>query len=273
MKHALQTLAAAAAVTVTSLAQAASGTLHLGESITDYNYTVSDLTGSGTLTFSSTLIGALNAGKIQVSNVAPATVTVVYKTNSVTKVVSIASASAAAPVTALSGDYTATSVDITRVTSAGGALQSAPVANIATTGGSLQITNLNVDIVNKRVYADLIGGNNVGTRTNVYLWDIGQISGPTSFDISQLPPGGGVVSSTNTVSGLKINADAFNLFAQAMGLTANGITSLQTVTDFGSITSTISAKVTPVPEPSTLVTMGLGLMGLGLVAKRRRRPQ
>lgn len=271
MKLAMKTLAAAAALSATTLAGAASGTLHQGESITDYNYTVSDLSGSGTLTFSSSLIGALNAGKVQVSSVAPATTTVVYKTNATTKVVSIASVSAAAPVTALSGDYTPSSVNITRVASAGGALQSAPVANIATTGGSLQITNLNVDLTTKRVYADLIGGNNVGTRSNVYLWDIAQITGPTSFDISQLPPGGGVVSSTNTVSGLKINADAFNLFAQSMGLTANGITSLQTVTDFGSITSTISARVTPVPESSTVLMMGLGLLGVGLAAARRQR--
>ncbi|WP_290644032.1 PEP-CTERM sorting domain-containing protein [Aquabacterium sp.] len=270
MKLAMKTLAAAAALAVSGLAGAASGTLNLGESVTDFNYTVSDLSGSGTLTFSSVLIGALNAGKVQVTAVAPATANVVYKTNAATKVVSISSVSAAAPVTSLSGDYTATSVNITRVTSAGGALQSAPTANIATTGGSLQITNLNVDLINKRVYADLIGGNNVGTRANVYLWDISQITGPTSFDISQLPPGGGVVSSTNTVSGLKINTDAFNLFAQAMGLTANGITSLSTVTDFGTITSTISARITPVPEPSTSALLGLGVLGIGLATRRRK---
>lgn len=270
MKHAMKSLIAVAALTVAGMATAASGTLNLGESVTDFNYTVSDLNGSGTLTFSASLIGALNAGKVQVSAVAPATASVVYKTNAVTKVVSISSASAAAPVVSLSGDYTATSVNITRVASSGGALQSALSANIATTGGSLQITNLNVDLTSKRVYADLIGGNNVGTRTNVYLWDIAQITGPTSFDISQLPPGGGVVSSTNTVSGLKINADAFNLFAQSMGLTANGITSLSTVTDFGAITSTISAKVTPVPEPSTGILLGVGLVGIGALVRRRR---
>ena len=54
-----------------------------------------------------------------------------------------------------------------------------------------------------------------------------------------------------------------------MGLTANGITSLKTVTDFGTIVSTISMKVTPtVPEPSTYALMGLGL-GCGPSWRRR----
>ncbi len=271
MKFAMKTLVATAAFAAAGMASAASATLNVGSSVTDFGYTLSDLTGSGTLTFSNTLIGALNAGKVQVSGVAPATANVVYKTNAATKVVSISSASAAAPVTTLTGDYTASSLAVQAVTTSGGALQKAPTANIATTGGSLEITNLKVDLTAKKVYADMVGANGVGTKTNVYLWDVATITGPTTFDLSVVPVGGGVVTSTNTLSGLTINQPAFDLFAQAMGLTANGITSLKTVTDFGSIVSTISVKVTPaIPEPSTYALMGLGMVGMGLVARRRR---
>lgn len=271
MKFATKTLVAVAAFAAAGVASAASVTLTSGGSVSDFGYSLSDLSGSGTLTFSSTLIGALNAGKVQVSGVTPATADVVYKTNTVTKVVSISTASAAAPVTSLTGDYTANSLSVTQVTTAGGALQSAKTSNIATTGGSLEITNLRVDLTAKKVYADLNGGNGVGLKTNVYLWDIASIGGSTTFNLpANVPSTGTVISSTNTLSGLTINQPAFDLFAQAMGLTANGITSLKTVTDFGTIVSTISVKVTPVPEPSTYALMGLGMVGMGLVARRRR---
>lgn len=267
MKFAIKTMVAAAALVAVGVAQATVATLDVGGSITTSDYSITSLSGAGTLTFSSTLIGALNAGKVQVSGVAPATASITYKTNNITKVVSISSASAAAPVTSLTGDFTANAVAVSRVATAGGTLQSAPVANIATNGGSLQITNLNVDLINKKVYADLIGGNNVGTKTNVYLWDIASITGPTTVDLSALKAGGSVTA-TNTLSGLTINAAAFDLFATSLGLTPNGITSLKTVADFGVINSSIT--VSGVPEPTTYALMGLGLVGIGLTARRRR---
>jgi len=270
MKFAMKTLIAAAAFTAAGMASAASATLNAGGTLAVPGYDLSDLTGSGTLTFSTTLIGALNAGKVQVSGIAPATATVVNKTNAATGVVSISSASAAAPVTSLTGDLVGSTLTVTNVGTVGGAFQNAPTKNIATNTGSLSITNLNVDLVNKKVFADLVGGNGVGSMSQVYLWDIvNPIVGSTTFTI---PAAGGVMSSTNTISGLKITTSSFDIFAQAMGLTANGITSLKTVTDFGTIVSTISAKATPtIPEPSTYALMGLGLVGMSLVARRRAK--
>lgn len=270
MKFALKSLAVAAAFIAAGSANATSATLVAGGSVTDFGYILSDLTGSGTLTFSTTLIGALNAGKLTVTGVAPATATVVNKTNAATKVVSIATASAAAPVQSLTGDYTATSLSVQQVGTLGGARQTAATANIATTGGFIEITNLSVNLTTKKVFATINGGNGVGLLNNVELWDITTITGPTTFDLSVVPAGGGVVTSTNVLSGLKINANAYNIFAQATGLTANGKLSLNTVTDFGTITSTISVRVTPVPEPSTYALMGVGLIGVSLAARRRR---
>lgn len=273
MKFAMKPLMIAAALVVAGAANATSVTLPANGTLTAAGYTLSDLSGTDTLTFSSALIGALNAGKVQITNVDPATAAVTYKTNAATKVVSISTASAAAPVTSLTGDLTGTNLSITGAGTAGGTLQTAATANIATTGGSLKIINLSVDLLAKKVYADLIGGNGVGTRNNVWLWDITTITGPTAIDLSLLPAGG-VATLTNTRSGLIINQAAFDLFATSMGLTANGITSLKTVTDFGTIVSTISVKATPaVPEPGTYALMGLGMVALGMATRRRRAQQ
>lgn len=284
MKFAMKTLVAASAFVAAGMAGAASGTLATGSSITAEGYTLSDLSGSGSLTFSSTLIGALNAGRVSVTGVEPAVANVTFKTNNITKVVSINTASAAAPVTSLTGDYGNGTLVATQVTTAGGALQTAASSNIATTGGSLSVTNLRVDLVNKKVFADLNGGNGVGLRTNVDLWSIGSIietdstfttntgnPNPTTFLYPTLAAGQSqVITSYNQIRGLSINAAAYELFATSLGLTANGRNSLSTVTDFGVINSAISVKVTAVPEPSTYAMMVAGLVGLGVVARRRR---
>lgn len=269
MKSAIRTMVAAAALAAGG-AHATVGTLAVGGSISDWNYTINSLSGAGTLTFSSALIGALNAAKLQVTAVAPAIAPVIFKTNAATKVISISSVSAAAPVTSLTGDFTSVGVTVTSVATAGGTLQTAATANIATNGGSLQITNLNVDLFAKRVYADLVGGNGVGAQKNVYLWDIAKVTGPTFVDLSNWNTLDTYYTATmtNTLSGLTINAAAFDLFATSLGLTANGITSLKTVTDFGVINSTIT--ISSIPEPETCTLMGLGVAGISLATRRRR---
>ena len=113
----------------------------------------------------------------------------------------------------------------------------------------------------------LIGANGVGTVNDLYLWDIGLVEGATSFNINGSTS---TVTSTNILSGLKINANAFSLFSQSLGLTQAGNDALATVTDFGKINSVITANVAAVPEPSTYGLVGFGLAAMGLVARRRR---
>jgi PEP-CTERM motif-containing protein len=264
MKFAFKSIVVAAALVAAGAASA--DTLAVGGTVSNGTYDLSALSGTGTLSFSSTLIGALNAGGVQVAQVDPAVVTSTKRTNG-----KYASVSAAAPVTAL--DFTSTgtnSITVNGVSTAGGALQTAEADDFTTTGGSLAITNLRVDLGASRVYADLDGANGVGFLSNVYLWDITTITGPTSFSI---PAGSGpqTVVSNNELTGLKINTAAFNLFSQSLGLTSAGNDALATVTDFGKIVSTISVTATPaVPEPSSYALALAGLAGVGMLARRRR---
>lgn len=262
MKFALKSIIAATAFVAMGAASAEAISLPVGGSVTSGITTFSKLTGSGTLTFSANLVGALNTGGISVAEVAPATAAITTRSNGQYKTVA-----ASAPVTSLDGEFDGTSLQVTKVGTAGGALQTAESdpEGFATTGGSLSITNLQVDLAQKRVYATLTGGNGVGTVDNLYLWDIAAVNGATSFAATP-----GVTTSVNSLTGLSIRPEAFQLFSQSLGLTDAGIAALNTVTDFGKIDSSISVTVTAVPEASAVVyaLMGVGLVGL--TAARRR---
>lgn len=250
MKFALKTLVAAAAFVAAGVASAA--TVSAGGQL---NSELIFKSGSGKLEFSGALLEALDVGKIDITPIDPllaSEVSIDPEEGFYTGV------SATAGINTLEVDG---SLNVLAAATSGGLLQTAPVQRSVSRGGFLGVSNLNVDLVNNRVYADISGGNGVGDLTNFYLWDIGNISGDTQIT--------GVGEYTTILSGLAITQEGFNVFSQSLGLLTLGVGALQTVSNFGTITSTIT--VTPVPEPSTYALMGIGLVTVGLVARRRAK--
>jgi PEP-CTERM motif len=81
------------------------------------------------------------------------------------------------------------------------------------------------------------------------------------------------VLAPTTFNNLQITSTARQFFIDSFGLGPTGITALDGVNTsaggWGKVASSIVFEVQEVPEPSTYALMGLGLVGISLVARRR----
>lgn len=250
MKFAMKTLVAAAAVAAAGLANAAAVTLNVGDEFKGLT-----ASGSGTLAFSQQLLGALDSGQVLVEGVDPAIANVVLDADGY-----YLAAEASAPITSLTIDDVTNTVLAAQT--AGGALQTTTFVKSISNGGILSVTDLNVDLANNMVRARVQGANAAGTYNFdqvIDLWSIGSITGDTTVT------GPGVY--TTTLGNLAITQQGFDVFVASLDLIKGGVTALQGVDDFGTITSVITA--TAVPEPSTYAMMGVGLLAVGAAVRRR----
>lgn len=226
MKFAFKSLIAAAAFLAAHAASAATVTVTVGNTV----YKGVKLSGSETLTFSQDALWVFDTYLANLTAVGAGVVSANkdsdgYYTN----------ASLTTPITTLNVDD-ATDQALS-VASAGGLTMTVPMRKSISSGGTLTVTDLNVDLANKKVYATLVGTNGTGTLTHFPLWDIGN----PGESVKVIPAAGGSGATTFTVSGLGLTTEGYNQTVTALALGSLGKAALRGVPDFGTISFSLQA--------------------------------
>lgn len=261
MNFALKSLVAAAAIATTGFVNAAAITVGFNDGSV---YNGGTFVGSGTLTFSPQLLGALDSGQVVVTAYSEAVPLIALDQDGFYSGVSVA-----APIVSLTLDDTTGNL-LSALTS-GGATQTTTYVKSITNGGVLTVSDINADLANNVIRARVQGAAATGGYVFdqvIDLWSIGSITGDTRL--------AGPGHYTTTLSGLSITSQGFDVFVNSLQLIRGGVTALEGVSDFGTITSTffygnlLTPPVTPgIPEPSIYAMFGVGLLAVGAVARRR----
>jgi len=213
--------------------------------------------GSGTLTFSSALLAALDTAKITATSYGTVSANISLDSDGYYNTIA-----ASAPMQTLTLDTT--TLQVLGVGTKGGLTLTAPVIRNISTGGTLTVTDIKADLTNNTIYATLINANNVAT-TNFALFNYAKLVGPTAYT----GPGNYV----DDLSGLTLTEGGKAQFAQSLGLLGLAQSTLNGIKDYGTIHSVINTTLVldtgNVPEPSTYALMGLGLVGIAFAARRK----
>ena len=253
MNSNIRTLLAAMAMVWATAVQAAAVTVNMGDT-----YKGVALTGAGTLSISTLALSVFDTWQNPITPVGEAALTVDRALDPLDNKYYYNSASLAMPVSSLTIDDAADS--LLAISLDGGIKIVQPIFRGITTGGNVALTDLRVDLTEKRLYATLTGANGVGTLSNFHLWDINTVAGATVLTNGEL---------TNVVSGLAFTADGLSIFSTALGHFPLSQGAWQSVQSFGTITTTIGPL--PVPEPSSYALFSVGLAGVALAMRRRRQ--
>lgn len=264
MKFAFKNIVVAAAFVAAGAANAATVIL---DGTTRQQGVVAD--GVSALTFSENLMGALATGNVTLGTYGGASLDYVTLPSSDPEVGTYDAAVIGADISTLS--FNTTTGKVESVVSTGGATQAMPKnTSIKAAGGSAQVGDLVVNFnadgsanINGKITGQSLTGTNVNFSGLLFTVNAADISGVTTFTTT---PG----TYETFLNHLAITTDGFNALASVFGLTKGGLgySALNlAASDFGNLHSTITVSI---PEPSTYALMGVGLVGMGLMARRRR---
>ncbi len=238
MKVAFKSLIAAAAFIAAGAASAATVTVTLGHTV----YKGHTLSGSEVLTFGADANSWLDVLKASVTANGASTVVTTKDSDGY-----YSSVAMSAPLASLNVD--GVTDDLQSAAGTGGITVTAPVLRAISSGGTVTITDLNVDLNTKTVYATVIGANGVGTAVNVALWTLDTVLGPTNIAL----PSNGSGQFNLTAQGLHLTANGSTLVTSALGLGSLGKAATAAISDFGSIAMSITSTAVP-PQASCSVS-------------------
>ncbi len=151
--------------------------------------------------------------------------------------------------------------ELQNVESAGGIMFEVAYDEFNNWPDALILSNLSVDLVQSKVYADFHGvANTEHSGAPNIIRDLGRV---VLWDIGQVTTSGQGNDWTAQLSGLTLNAALAPVISEVLQLNPTGNQALANVGSYGTIT------LSAVPEPSTYALAGIGLMGI--FALRRRQ--
>ena len=244
--------------------------------------------GTGGLTFSTDALSALSASSSNVVTVG--TVPTIAGLN-------ISGATNTAAYTKATGNV---SLAFNTATITGDTLNSLQAANSfvnirrtivndddTTTQYNIFMANFDVNLSNSTIYADLYSRTGTGTLVSygkqaIFKSDVPGVVGGTggNIQVTAIPGDGTVVgeASGSLAGSLRMNGGTANIILADLGLSTSATDPVAILVRTANWGTTQAAGVfrvacmdcvPPTPEPSTYAMFGMGLLGLGLAARRR----
>lgn len=190
-----------------------------------------NLSGRQIWTLSNNAITALNAFPAALTPANPGFVSVATSPTNATR---LTAANVLSPVVSLTVE--GSTDDIQSVATAGGlTITTTSDSGLTNNGGSVSLTDLEIDLVGKTVYAKVQGGNGVGQLTRFALWQFDAVTGSTK--VAALG-----ASANFTATGLRPTVDATTKLGAALGATDLGVSVLKQIQDYGTLSITVDSS-------------------------------